>query len=309
MNRCFLDLFAGEDILHALLAPTSTWYHGIHGWWIFPGDQVEGVAIQALKLPRRPLKRPRQPAVVNARFGPFAQIRSCWRPMLRVLGCCVVGDVLEDWHLFFCWHSWVDWNSYVYVRVKLNLVWGINSYEVFVEEFCLGPEVPMQCEQCEHHGGGRTRFSESSRFFRVSMRCIQNGFVESWEYNCDGLLVDRLIFHDTKQHLPPATFDLWQVVKLAEPRWGEEHVGWPFQWKDKRYLKSRVVLQLVGLCLDLVFCDDVNFEYRIEATSNSRLFWFYQKAVQWTLQPGWNSHKFLAWRWESRRVKHPLTLW
>lgn len=207
-----------------------------------------------------------------------------------------VGNPCGDWHLFVAGIVIVDLTEIVVLVWGLNgqhWLWGINSYEVFVEEFCMGPEVPMQYEQCEHHGGGHS--------VKVESTIVMAAMV----YWLTGLF--SMIY--TKQHLPPTTFDLWQVVKLAEPRWGEECLGWPFQWKNKRYLKSRVVLQLVGLCLDFVFCDDMNFKYRIKATSNSRLFLFYQKAVQWTSQPGWNSHKFLAWRWESRRVKHPLTLW
>lgn len=189
INTCFLDLFGWEDILHAaLLAPTSTWYHGIHGWWIFPGDQVEGVAIQALKLPCRPLKRLRQPAVVNARFGPFVQIRSCWRPMLRVWDVVLWEMYLEiEGTFFFAGIVIVDLTEIVVFVWGLNgqnWLWGINSYEVFVEEFCLGPEVPMQYEQCEHHGGGHSVKVESTI---AMVYCLTALF--------------SMIY--TKQHLPP----------------------------------------------------------------------------------------------------------
>ena len=201
INRCFLDLFGGEDILHAaLLAPTSTWYHGIHGWWIFPGDQVEGVAIQALKLPCRPLKRLRQPAVVNARFGPFVQIRSCWRPMLRVWDVVLWEMYLEIegtfFILFFCWHrhSRLDWNSCVCVRVKwAELVVGNQQLRGLRWRILPGPR--------------------SSYAIRAMWTSRWGALGESGEYNSDGVLFDRFIFHDIYQTAfappPHSTCDRW----------------------------------------------------------------------------------------------------
>ena len=245
INRCFLDLFWGgrtsfmplcwhlhwHDIMTSMGGESSQAIK-LKEWlsrhWSCHADHLSDCVNLPLSTPGLDLSCRSDPVGDPCcGFGMLFCGRCTWRlkaPFFAGIGIVDLTEIV----------------AFVWGLNGQNWLWGINSYEVFVEEFCLGPEVPMQYEQREHHGGGHSVKVEST----IAM-----------VYWLTGLF---MIY--TKQHLPPTTFDLWQVVKLAEPRWGEECLGWPFQWKDKRYLKSRVVLQLVGLCLDLVFCDEVNFE-------------------------------------------------